>query len=123
MRPFDLKKALSGEPVVTRNGTTTSALHFFPSANSQTQRVIAVIGGIIRQFYDDGRWAIARNDSDYDLFMAPVKRQEWVNIYKKHGRLSCSEQPYGSYEDAIDGKSSGFCGEYVNSVLIREWEE
>lgn len=125
MRPFDLEKALAGEPVITREGLEVTELYLAKTATNNTQRLIAVTEGSLKHYSEDGKWQFDKNDSSKDLFMAPVKRQEWVNIYQG--------DPLGQYKYVTgvalyrrkeDGEKAGDgCGNYMATVLIREWEE
>ncbi len=69
---FDLKAALAGEKVVTRNGIEVPNMGYFPTASVGCQ-IAAQINGVVHLMYADGR---ADNDgslSHFDLFMASKK--------------------------------------------------
>lgn len=70
-------------------------------------------------YYKDGRCFIY-DESYLDLFFAPVKREGWVNIYKRMTKCSYVEESiYSSKEIAIKNK----CGDnYITTTKI-EWEE
>lgn len=80
--PFDLARAMAGEPIVTRDGRKVSFLGHVPGFKP-THRVIAAIEGNDSPdtFYEDGRYYENMGDKN-DLFMAPKpKRTVWVNIW------------------------------------------
>jgi len=127
MRPFDLAKALAGEPVITREGKQVTDIHHFKTVRREGN-VIAVIDGDWFTFSPDGAYNKLHGNSNMDLFMAPVKRQEWRNIYKgkNSGKLTVSPARYASYEDAIayeyeDMDQNNF--DFIHPVKIHEWEE
>ena len=85
MKPFDLEKAKAGAPIITRNGRKVRLIDTTRKTSTGYPLVAAVADiygdeDIIcytakGRFYDD--------DCEYglDLFMAPVKREGWLNIY------------------------------------------
>lgn len=80
MKPFDLEKALAGEPVVTRNGARVTKICVFEDVKD-SYPVITSINGRIRSFTSKGAYVNDDSTSPYDLFMAPKKRTVWVNLY------------------------------------------
>ena len=58
--------------------------------------------------------------TEVDLFFAPIKKEGWVNIYKRMSKCSYVEESiYSSKEYAIKNK---FGDSYVTTTKI-EWEE
>jgi (p)ppGpp synthase/HD superfamily hydrolase len=76
MKPFDLTKALAGEPVVTRDGQPVTQLTKFDCDSAYPLR--AVIDGKIISFTIDGI-CLSKRQCSHDLFMAEPER--WVNVY------------------------------------------
>lgn len=82
-KPFDLEKAKAGNPVVTRDGRKVRILctdlkHNIPiiaaiDEGDGTESVLPYTKNGEYCFYDE---------SEHDLFMAPVKKTYYVNIYK-----------------------------------------
>ena len=130
MRPFDLEKALAGEPVVTRDGHAVTEIILMKMVTARTNNLLAVIDGDWYIYYRNGELnpGYACNG---DLFMAPVKRQEWVNIHyaldrgHKNGQyyFAYTTETFGSEEIAMNFVTDNGVPNYVKSVLIREWEE
>lgn len=64
--PFDLQKALEGDPVVTRAGRKVKQITLFNVLNPY--RVVGVVDGLIMSFQTDGQ---SSDSKHYDLFMEP----------------------------------------------------
>ena len=83
MKPFDLEQAKAGAPVITRDGRKARILSFdlcnryYPLAAAFNDS-----GGDegVDSLTNEGK-CFADKDSANDLFMAPVKREGWINIY------------------------------------------
>jgi len=89
MKPFNLERALAGEPVITRNGKKVTELLLFKSG-----KLIQPLFGIIEGeegyfcFNKDGMYNISSTEASYDLFMALEKKSVWVNVYEdSNGKL------------------------------------
>ena len=78
MKPFDLERALAGDPVVTRWGEEATQFHLFEGAH---RPLACVIGGNVCAYFGNGVDLESGMSSKYDLFMAPKKRIVWVNLY------------------------------------------
>ena len=98
MKTFDLEKALNHEPVQTRDGRTVTQVTMFvsPASDEPVGRypIAAVIVGpagipLLERFTVHGSHThrIDREDRELlghapsDLFMAPVTKTLWLNIY------------------------------------------
>ena len=96
MKPFDLEKALAGAPVVTRIGKEVTQVVFFNA--STTFPVRAVIDGTIYSYTTAGAlWARASSGgNDLDLFMAPVKKVAYINVYRpNHDSTDSTDRTQG----------------------------
>jgi hypothetical protein len=73
MKPFDLKRALAGAVVVTRDGREVSELHFFSTATKEDYPILASIDEEVYSFTVHGKEFTSLNnkemDSELDLFM------------------------------------------------------
>jgi hypothetical protein len=79
-KPFDLEKALAGEPVVTGDGRKVLELKLFKSQIDNP--LVCLIEG------REGLVSVRSNglamcDHDYDLFMAPKKKKLWIAVSKE----------------------------------------
>lgn len=108
MKPFDLEKALAGEPVVTRDGRKVQQFKHFHSLTDRANRtecIGAVLDGSVREWNLKGEYRsnYLEDTSKYDLFMAPKQRTAWVNVYKQEsGSLIAAAVPYTSEQAAKD---------------------
>ena len=116
MKPFNLERALAGDPVVTKAGEPVEQLHKFDTIDMKC--IFGVVEGEVYswriggEFYEEG-------ESDKDLFMATKKCSGWINISKDHnGDIRVSEYPYMSRVGAMNNASVNV----VDTILI-EWEE
>lgn len=84
MKPFDLQKAMAGEPVVTRDGREVLDLHYFKEAGDDGQCIAYhAKDSPLRATYISGNCFKNGDHSDGDLFMAP--KTEKLTIYvSKH---------------------------------------
>ena len=128
MKEFNLSHALNGLPVVTRDGY--KAMHVC-TVNNELNGTF-----YFWKIFEDNNECLVKTDltgkampgnmlemqhlSYHDLFMAPVKRQEWANVYQDEGKYTLAHSTYPSYAEAYEGK---YGDKYVNTVLIREWED
>ena len=80
MSLFNLKQALAGKSVETRDGRKVTDVHHF-STSSDDEKVGAVIDGSIKFFHEDGTF-LKGEVSEYDLFMAEEKLDVWINVWK-----------------------------------------
>lgn len=81
MKTFDLKAALVGKPVCTREGRKVPELKVFTSIKDPTIKsvVFSVEGeGILRTAFTDGHSLASRHENKFDLFMTPVKKYQLV---------------------------------------------
>jgi hypothetical protein len=93
MKDFNLKDALAGKPVITRHGRPVKIAGYNPDV-IESQRIAAWVDGFICDYGENGK---RYSYTDYDLFMAPNERKEWVVIYTntKGDRFSSLEFSYG----------------------------
>lgn len=99
-KPFDLERALAGDPVVTREGETI--LIVFDSGLDVEYPLSAWIEGRIEPygFRRNGRYTSNDEEmSNFDLFMVPKKRTAWVNLPVGH-------KTYETEDDAKYGSKS-----------------
>lgn len=119
MKQFNLDKYLANpsRKVVTRDGRAvkihcTDCIGFGP--------IIAKVegNGFSQMFYSDGR-SSRYEESCYDLFFAPERKEGWINLYKDDRGYISTGSVYTSKEEA--GTQVGR-GDYLTTIKI-EWEE
>lgn len=124
MKPFNLERALAGAPVVTRKGAPVIEIHHFAKVENGDLSVYAIVDGYVRIFTKRGAYCLGVEHA-FDLFMAPVKRVGWVNIYldgHADGWSHCGQVVYTSEEEAKDNADRTSCPSGVVTVKV-EWEE
>ena len=91
MKKFNLKAALSGHPICTRDGHPARILATDLKGPDKTNRLAVAVdkGGKeeVLAVYEDGRtWK--NSDHEWDIVMAPVDTPVWINIYvDRDGRI------------------------------------
>ena len=82
MKPFDLEAAKAGAPLVTRDGQPAKFIAHVAEAHP-SQRLLVLIDGAVHAKFESGKHASSQNNVfKSDLFMAPVKRTVWANLYE-----------------------------------------
>lgn len=83
MKPFNLKEALAGAPVISRRGVEVTQLHLFEIDHKYP--LFAVIEGEIIQCTIKGEFR-EFHETGWDLFMKEVEKVQWVNFWEnKYG--------------------------------------
>lgn len=80
MKPFNLERALAGDPVVTRDGRPVNELTLFKTLDDDP--VVGVLNGTLLKWASDGHFHDSSIVHEFDLFMAPIKRTVYVNFYQ-----------------------------------------
>ena len=124
MAPFNLDEYLKNpsRKVVTRDGRAVK-IYCTDYIDKCGLFVIGKIEGnaYSYSFREDGRF-LDHKETDNDLFFAPEKHEEWVNIFKDSNgdAFLGKSRIFESKEEAEEyGKS---CERYVTTVKI-EWEQ
>lgn len=119
MKPFDLELAKAGHPVCTRDGRAVRILcHDRKSVDGYSMLALVDEGDheSFIVYTSRGKFYNYKKDDPYDLFMSPVKKEGWINIYENG---STSKAIYPCKKDALD------CHDpvgYITTIKI-EWEE
>lgn len=110
MKSFDLRKALKGNPVVTRTGRVVTGMHQVPGVMEGRPSIVGVIDGAIYTWFPSGGY-VTQNSSELgrkanqhtmDLFMGPEKL--YANVYQEtNGSLKLGSVAYGSASEAAAG--------------------
>jgi hypothetical protein len=124
MKPFNLERALAGDAVVTQSGKPVPQICHLTAATQNSRPVVFVMDGEVYQCRLDGRY-FTRDDEKcvLDLFMAAVRREGWVNVYRDPmcivpGALAgCSGNIWATEDEARRRADS-------SGMQVRvEWEE
>jgi hypothetical protein len=80
MKPFNLDKALAGEPVVTRDGRKVLDLYHFKDVKTKFSLVVFISGNSSVDHYTiHGTWTEDFENQELDLFM--FEPETWINVY------------------------------------------
>lgn len=84
MKPFDLARALAGDPVTTRDGRKVLEVHYMKHADHEGRECLAVViegdKRNILSYFKDGKYIRGTGLSRGDLFMAPVMRYSIMGL-------------------------------------------
>lgn len=88
--PFDLKRALAGERLVTRDGTIATDFHLRPDYGGDF-KYSAEIAGILRTFTENGRWLDDSEEHMFDLFMTESDKASYEEansiLFKEYKKI------------------------------------
>ena len=86
MKPFNIEKALAGDPVITRDGTKVLSIAYCKGALNP---VIALILGneYVTTHDPDGEYLNRGKEHKFDLFMAPKIRKVKVFLIRHLGNI------------------------------------
>ena len=77
MKPFNLERALAGEPVITRDGRPVKIAGYNPDADIE-YKICGWVDCEVESWRVDGLLSASIKDAAIDLFMAPTERKEWI---------------------------------------------
>ena len=102
MKPFNLERALAGDPVVTRDGRDVVWLAYCEKA--RVYQLIVLVDGMasVMVFSPNGKYYETDDGSANDLFMKSVKRTVYVNVWGGSGQWGymSTTRPFDSVDDA-----------------------
>jgi hypothetical protein len=115
LEKFDLERALSGDPVITKEGKEVTQLTCFKDVLHR-DCVYGVVSNQVQCWEIDGSYFLNESDSKHNLFMKPKENTIWVNVYKNiSGKLYTN----GQFDSEQQAKlHSGDWNNYVKSVKI-----
>lgn len=87
MKPFDLERALAGDPVITRDGRKVLDFYLFKGLGKDFRPLAYVIEGDHQLCYaqEDGFLCTEITPTSHDLVMAPKIKTYWMNLYRGFG--------------------------------------
>ena len=106
MKPFDLEAAKAGAPIVTRDGRPAKFIAHVAEAQPSQRLVVLIDGGVYTKPESGGYSKSPAHLSPNDLFMAPVKRTVWVNVYG-YGGATWRNTEKGADDDALNNRLGG----------------
>jgi len=81
MKPFDLEKAKSGHPLITRDGRKAKFIAHVPECDDLYRVLVYVEGAKQVWNFTESGTVIRSSGQPQDLFIAVEKKTGWVNIY------------------------------------------
>lgn len=124
MKPFDIELAKAGYPVCTRDGRPVRILCFDRKSVYGYSILALVDEGDHESFIvctSRGKFYKYGKDNPYDLFMSPVKKEGWINIYKELNSDHVFTSPvYKTLDEA--NKVRDMSDIFLGTSKI-EWEE
>ena len=120
MEKFDLKRALAGEPVVTRDGREVTEIHFFETC-TKGYAVIAIIEGEKFGFTNNGYYLNNSAEHILDLFMKPKVVECWFNVYEIDGELYVGGKNQRYWESESKAKEQIHCvngTKYIKTIKL-----
>jgi hypothetical protein len=109
--PFNLERALAGEPVITRDGRQVKRLTQI-STSTKIHSILAWIGKEYYLFDNKGKHDMLESN---DLFMVSEVMEGWFNVYSRSGRLEIGPSYITKKEAEEGGKSSNA---YIKTIKI-----
>ena len=113
MKPFNLEAAKAGALIVTRDGRPAKFIAHVGEAQPSQRLVVLIDGGVYTKFESGGYSKSPAHVSPNDLFMAPVKRTVWANVYGYGGATW-----YNTEKEANDGALSARLGDRAWPIEI-----
>jgi len=127
MKPFSKFEAISGKPVVTRDGRKVGQLKKFEVTGPL--QVVGVVEGKAETtaWTDDGKYYPNHTNCHLDLFMAPTMHEGWVAfgpeaIQSADGLVAFATHAWPTEAGAIESYKSANNHEPKGTVKI-SWEE
>ena len=120
MIKFNLKRALSGDPVITRDGRKVT--HITVLEQVKDYPVVGVVEGAesIARWTENGYFLREGSNHVANLFMDYVEKKSiWINIYDNESRMWCS-YGYNSQEEANEANERVI--KITDSVYIKTIE-
>lgn len=122
LKPFNLERALAGDPVVTRDGRPVTQLTYFRARNT-TYKLIGVVDDDVESWSDRGETWSKGGITNSDLFMAPKTRTVWVNLYPSPCSAISGNFVYHESEERADISASASPPRIGNKAFPIEIEE
>ena len=123
MKPFDIELAKAGHPVCTREGEPVRIVCY--DRNNTKYPIMALIDkGEYENYCSytiEGKFSNNQEEIGNDLFMSPVKKEGWINIYKELNSDHVFTSPvYKTLDEANEARDMSDI--FLGTSKI-EWEE
>lgn len=115
-KPFNLERALAGDPVITRDDRHVTELHHFSTIRERDDNVVyTTFGEYIYRVDLNGRY-LKEKESENDLFMAPKTKTYYVNVYRNEvGNVytGCVKQ---SEEESVTERLEPTVNDFIKTI-------
>ena len=125
-KEFDLKQALNGAKVETRDGRKVKYVHLI-NDTTNPRPLVGVVedpsGGHddIMNFDENGRFWDTKNESKLDLLIVEEVKTHYINVYKyDNGILMLSTFAYNSKQEAIENISEPKNSKYLKTIEVTD---
>lgn len=81
MKPFDLEAAKAGKPIQRRDGTKMRFIAHVPDSVRSSRVIVMSEPHKLLSFRDERGTYMTVGTNNYDLFMAPVVKTYWANVW------------------------------------------
>ena len=120
MKPFNLERAIAGDPLCTADGQDGRFIAYVPEVRS-VYKILIFVDGRIATYTEDGRYS-KYEDSDLDLRMKPITRTWYMAVHdeQKFQEVKMNSRLYRSI-DAVKNIYSDTATKYkIIEVLLEE---
>jgi hypothetical protein len=117
MKPFNLERALAGDPVVTRDGRPVKIAGYNEEAEEDEFCLLGWANNMNHGWHSDGTY-MRGVENGKDLFMAPNERKEWI-VRCGVGDVVKYEGPFPT-EEAAKVYADNYEWRTVHEILIVE---
>lgn len=124
MKPFNLEEAIKGAKLITRYGIKVDEFHCFETLRYKANYpLVAIINKVKQSYTAEGKYNYSGKESEMDLFMAPEKKEYWVNLFRtREGKVAVGNNIlWESKEQAVEARA-GLQG-HITDDPIKIWEE
>jgi hypothetical protein len=116
MKPFDLEKALAGEPVVTRDGKEVTDIAYFPTKDDN-YKVCGILNKDCEWFTNKGFYIQEDTEHFKNLCMKDSLIESWINIYQIGNYVEAGSS-YRSEQGAKDNIQNNSSRIYIKTIKI-----
>ena len=123
MKKFNLEEAKAGKPIQSRDGCRVTML----ATDIKNKYPLATVKhtsemDVLQTQCEDGYFYKDKSESMHDLFMAPVKKEGWVNIYRDTCGAKVTGRSIHESEECAKEVNGVSLSNYVTTAKV-EWEE
>jgi hypothetical protein len=117
-KPFNLKEALNGAKVVTRDGKEVKELTKFEGLKDYP--LVGVLDNNLATWTTQGTLSLHLGECRADLFLAVEPQRIWVNAYHHNGKLWLGGRQYDSLTEAKLNAVNSTTMQYIKTIEITD---